>query len=402
MKPLEKPFLLRSFGWIALFLIFFITPPFGWAAKRGDQKTVKIGVITEETGPGFYIAQAQKKALEIGAEEINVSGGFLGRRLRLIIRDGGNDPDRAATLTRDLIQKEGVQFLIGPLGPETASRVAAVAEAYQKIILVAGPLPEKPTLPGKVSFLFQFAPTAAMEGRAAALILASRSFNSAVLIFRDDGWGKDLARAFKEKLMTLKPAVRIVKEIAIDKNEPDLTPVLKDLESCPAEVLTAALNSGDLARLLRHGRNKGLFPKMSVIARFDYDLFKNLGQDMMPGLQGYDLAPFYALSERRLKSFVKKYRLRCEEFPSPWAVMSYDALIALRKAVEKAKSLETDKVIRTLNGLRWDSLRGPLTLRPFEQRVNAGIIWGTSAKDPRISLYILNNIQYIPEVTLRH
>jgi hypothetical protein len=65
------------------FSIFCLLPGPSW----GEKKTVKLGFVADITGPGFLIALSQKNALELGLEEINSSGGLLGRRVELIIRD---------------------------------------------------------------------------------------------------------------------------------------------------------------------------------------------------------------------------------------------------------------------------------------------------------------------------
>ena len=71
----------------------------------GEKKTVKLGFVADITGPGFLIALSQKTALELGLEEINSSGGLLGRRVELIIRDSQMKPDLGARQTQDLIPR---------------------------------------------------------------------------------------------------------------------------------------------------------------------------------------------------------------------------------------------------------------------------------------------------------
>ena len=83
---------------------------------------VKLGFVADVTGPGFLIALSQKNALEVGIEEINSSGGLLGRKVELIIRDSQLKPELGAALARDLIWKDKVDFLIGPTSPSVARR----------------------------------------------------------------------------------------------------------------------------------------------------------------------------------------------------------------------------------------------------------------------------------------
>ena len=46
--------------------------------------------------------------------EINANGGVLGRKLELVVRDSKANADEAVRLSRELIIKNGVDFLVGP------------------------------------------------------------------------------------------------------------------------------------------------------------------------------------------------------------------------------------------------------------------------------------------------
>jgi branched-chain amino acid transport system substrate-binding protein len=145
-----------------------------------------------------------------------------------------------------------------------------------------------------------------------------------------------------------------------------------------------------------------LFQNVRLIGLFDYDLFKGLGKDMIPNLYGFDRAPFYALKNPLMKAFVEKYRTRTGKYPSAWAITVYDGLMALKKAVEKANSVETEKVIDAIEGLQWDSLRGPLYIRPFDHMANCGIYFGVTYKDSKYSFYTMKNVTYIPGQEVWH
>jgi len=107
----------------ALMCLFFsiicLLPGPSW----GEKKTVKLGFVADITGPGFLIALSQKTALELGLEEINSSGGLLGRRVELVIRDSQMKPDLAARQTQELILRDKVDFVIGPTSPSVALTV---------------------------------------------------------------------------------------------------------------------------------------------------------------------------------------------------------------------------------------------------------------------------------------
>jgi branched-chain amino acid transport system substrate-binding protein len=377
---------------------FSLLPGPSWAEK----KPIRLGFVADVTGSGFLIALSQKTALEVGIEEINSSGGLLGRRVELIVRDSQLKPELGAALARDLILKDKVDFLIGPTSPSVALAVSRVCKENKKLIFFHAANNERITTEQGHRYLFQVIPNTYMEGRAAAAFLSNRGLNKIAVIGPDIEYGHAQADAFKKTLSEINPSAQVVKELWPKLGEQDYGPYITALNSSQPEVIYSILWSGDLAGFIRQGRAKGLFPRMRLMGLFDYDLFKGLGEDMIPNLYGFDRAPFYALNNPRMKAFVRKYRTRTGEYPSAWAVTVYDGLTALKKAVEKAKSLETEKVIDSIEGLQWDSLRGPLYIRPFDHLANCGIYFGVTFKDPKYSFYTMKNVTYIPGQEVWH
>jgi branched-chain amino acid transport system substrate-binding protein len=378
---------------VSLFLISFgLFPGSSWA----DKKVVKLGFVADITGPGFLIALSQKNALELGIEEINSSGGLLGRKVELIIRDSQLKPELGAALSRDLILKDKADFLIGPTSPAVAQMVSQVCKDYKKLIYFHGANNESISGEHGHRYLFQVIPSTDMEGQAVAVYVSKKSFKRVAIIGPDIEYGHSQAKAFTKRLSEINPSTQIVKELWTKLGEQDYGPSITTLLASRPDLIYAILWSGDLAGFIRQARAYGLLQHINLIGLFDYDLLKGLGNDMIPNLYGFDRAPFYALNNPRMKTFIEKYKMRTGEFPSDWAITAYDGLMALRKAVEKARTLETEKIIGALEGLQWDSLRGPLYLRPYDHMANSGLYFGVTYKDPKYSFYIMKDVTYIP------
>jgi branched-chain amino acid transport system substrate-binding protein len=378
---------------IGFFLVALVSFP---GTSRAERKAVKLGFVSDITGPGFLIALSQKNALELGVEEINSTGGLLGRRVELIIQDSKMKPELGAALAEEMIVKERVDFLIGPTSPAVALAISRVAREHKKLIYFHGANNERLTTEEGHRYLFQVVPNTFMEGQAAASFFFKKGFRKIALIGPEVEYGRSVAAAFKKRLSELDPSIQIVRELWPPIGEPNYLPLITTLISAGPEAVFSTLWGGDLATFIRQAKPKGFFQRTAFLGLIDYDLLKGLGGDMVPNLYGFDRAPFYAIQNPQMKAFVQRYKTRTGEYPSSWAILVYDGLMALRKAVEKAKSLETEKIIEALEGLRWDSLRGPLTIRSFDHLANGGIFLGTTYKDPRYSFFIMKDVQYLP------
>jgi branched-chain amino acid transport system substrate-binding protein len=76
--------------------------------------------------------------------------------------------------------------------------------------------------------------------------------------------------------------------------------------------------------------------------------------------------------------------------------MGYDSLFVLKRAIQKAGTLETEAVVKALEGLTHDSLRGKFTIRPFDHQADVPEYVGWTVKDSRYPFVILKDIVKVP------
>jgi branched-chain amino acid transport system substrate-binding protein len=76
--------------------------------------------------------------------------------------------------------------------------------------------------------------------------------------------------------------------------------------------------------------------------------------------------------------------------------MIYDSMLALKAAAEKAGTTDGEAVAKALDDLKFESLRGELSVRACDHMANAGEYVGTTAVDDKYPFPILKDVQYIP------
>src|SRR3954469_24034505 len=94
-----------------------------WPLAAGAEETIKIGFPMPLSGPAAVYGVPILKGAEMAVEEINTKGGVLGKKLELLSRDSKATPDEAVRLARELIIKNNVDFLSGPLTSAEAPAV---------------------------------------------------------------------------------------------------------------------------------------------------------------------------------------------------------------------------------------------------------------------------------------
>ena len=104
------------------------------------QNTIKVGVPMPLSGPAALYGEPAVKGARMFVDEINAAGGVLGKKIELIVRDSKASADEAVRVSREMILKEEVQFLVGTLTSAEGPAVSTIAKE-NKIILIA-PIPK--------------------------------------------------------------------------------------------------------------------------------------------------------------------------------------------------------------------------------------------------------------------
>jgi branched-chain amino acid transport system substrate-binding protein len=101
-----------------------------------QEKVLKIGYITEQTGVDAYVGPASVPALKDHVDKINAEGGIGGYKLELIVYDTRSEVTDAVAVTKRLFDQDKVVAVIGPSWSAAAIPIADIADAA-KIPVVA-------------------------------------------------------------------------------------------------------------------------------------------------------------------------------------------------------------------------------------------------------------------------
>jgi len=75
---------------------------------------IKVGAILGHHRARLLPRAPEQKTLEMLAEKLNASGGLLGRKVQLIIKDSKGAAEQAKSLANQLIEEEKVLAILGP------------------------------------------------------------------------------------------------------------------------------------------------------------------------------------------------------------------------------------------------------------------------------------------------
>jgi branched-chain amino acid transport system substrate-binding protein len=144
-RPMERRTVLRTgFAWGAIEVAF----PFTIRA-RGEQ-LVKIGMVEPLSGVYSKLAEAEVAGARLAVEEVNQSGGILGREAQLLVEDSANDIVVGIAKTRQLIDAQQVDFILGNVNSAVALAMMRVTAEKRKLHIVTGAHIRPIIIPGYV------------------------------------------------------------------------------------------------------------------------------------------------------------------------------------------------------------------------------------------------------------
>jgi len=333
-----------------------------------------IGFITSLSGPQEVFGRPMLTGARIAADQVNAAGGVLGRRVEILDRDDGADPDRAVAQLKELTGN-GVNLLAGivtsPVGLAT-SPAAAQANAVLMTCLAAT---DKLTHDNFNPHYFRVSDQTVMRNRAQARLMVERYpevTNWAALI-PDMEYGHSAYAAFRQGLREASNGKATLAEPILSKfGAEDFTQQIAALKASPAEGVFIAVYGGDAVALYRQAGFSSTFGHVKVLADSVNEVIvpmelgsatpENLWLGMTWYHAGYGQLPMArALYEDNL-------RRTGEALPLGMIETGHAAVLAYAAAIRKAGKTDTDAVIKALEGLTFDTAKGPVTFRPEDHQ----------------------------------
>jgi branched-chain amino acid transport system substrate-binding protein len=365
--------------------------------------TIKIGFPIPLSGPTALFGVPILKGAEMAVTEINAKGGVLGQDLQILSRDSKANADEAVRLARELIIKDGAQFLIGTLTSAEAPAVSTISKENQIVFLAPAAKTTQLTSPQNVHpYVFRVASNTAIEGQSGAIIVSKWQVKKVATIAPDYAYGRDVMAAFVAHLKQLRPDIEIVDQQWPKLGEPDLTPFITAQMSKQPDAVYCALFAGDFLTLVKQGVPLGYFKAINNRLADggevgSVDVTQPLGADYPFGIwaDAYDPVIWPGKEPAEHKAFIERLKAYMKsDVGSGWAIQGYSAVLALVAAIQKAGSTDSDKVAAALAGLTYDTPAGKRTFDPKTHDADAGEFWGVMVKDAAYPYAIISSPTY--------
>ena len=341
---------------------------------------IKIGELNSyKVFPAFL--EPYRKGMELALEEINASGGVLGRKLELVIRDDGGTPGDAVRAAEELISRERVNVLMGTFASHVGLAVANLANQRRILFLASEPLTDKIVWENGNRYTFRLRPSTYMQVAMLVPEAAKLAKKRWAIVYPNYEYGQSATASFKQLLSAAQPGVEFVAEQAPALGKIDAGAVVQALADAKPDAIFSSLFAADLQKFVREGNTRGLFRGRTVfnLLAGEPEYLDPLKDETPEGwwVTGY---PWSEIATPEHRKFLDAYRKRWQDYPRQGSVVGYTAVHAVAEAIRKAKAADTEKLVEALKGLQMSSPFGPITWRALDHQSTMGAYVGQLAK----------------------
>jgi len=318
-----------------------------------------------------------RKGWELAQEEINNSGGLLGRKVETIFRDDNANPGDAVRAAEELVSRERVDVLAGVTLSNVGLAVADFAAQRKTFFLASGPLSDKVVWDNGNRYTYRL--RSGTHALAASVVeeAAKARKKRWALVYPNYEYGQAAVATFKVAMKKAQPDVEFVAEQAAPFGKLDAGAVVQALEDAKPDAIFNVLFGADLTKFAREGKTRGLFKDRMVVSLLTGEpeyldpLKDDAPEDWL--VTGY---PYQQITTPQHKAFLAAYEKKYNDYPRLNSVVGYATMKAIAAGITKAGSVETDKLVAAFKGLGFDSPFGPVVFRAQDNQSTMGIFVG--------------------------
>jgi branched-chain amino acid transport system substrate-binding protein len=342
-----------------------------WLAPQAlAAQPIRIGVMA--SGKSFAGSRAIFQGAKLAAENINANGGVNGRKMKLYNYDTKFSASKAARGFQRAVQQDHVKAMVGIYTSEVALAMMPWAARLKTPLLISAAA--SPQIPkrvkkhyGRYKYVFHAYFNSTLIAKATCIFSKDIFLNNkklsyldrAVIFSEDAKWTKPLDRGYKNCLS--KAGFKVVDTISFSPDTTDFRPLYNRVRQDKANLIIAGLAHVGLKAVVQWHRQQVPAFMGGVNALSGASSFWKASNgaadgvtNITSGLKGIELTP-------KAPAFYKAYTQQFDiQEPAFDAYTTYDAIYALKHAIEKAGSTKADAMTDALEQVNFTGVTGQI------------------------------------------
>ncbi len=322
-------------------------------------QTQKVGVISSFTGSEQAFGTQHERGYTLALEEINASGGVLGKPLEIIKYDDQSKADVAVQGVSKLVDQDKVPVVIGAYASQ--STLALVQPVIKRQVpLVIPTATADNVLASKSPWVFRVCSGADDLAHATVDFLKATGLpKTMAIVYENTNFGQANAGAMRTWAKNF--GIPVVSDEAYGAGSPSYTAMLQKVKEKAPEAIYFASYLLDATQLMKQARQVNLNPRVYTSAGTGFALpsfLSGAGKDAEYTVSGQQW-----MRESKWpgsKQFADTVKARWGEYPSYHAVQAYVSLKIVADAIKRAGKWEPAAIRDAIAKTEMMSIFGPI------------------------------------------
>jgi branched-chain amino acid transport system substrate-binding protein len=323
------------------------------ALAQATGEKLRIGLIFSLSGPSAVLGQQARDAFNLAVKDL---GGKLGgREVEVIVADDELKPDVAVTKVKGLLERDKVDFVIGPIFSNVLQAIFKPVTESDAILISpnAGPssFAGKDCNPNFFVTSYQNDQVHAVLGKVAQ----DRGYKRVYLLAPNYQAGRDSMAGFKRQFKG-----EVIEESYVPLNTLDFQSELAKIAAARPDAIFTFMPGGMGVNLVRQYNQAGLKDRIPFLSAFTVD------ESTLPAQQDAGVGTFGGMTwapnmdTPENKKFVDAFEKAYNSVPGSYAMQSYDTAMLLDSALKATGGKTSDKAAlrAAIRKADFKSLRG--------------------------------------------
>jgi branched-chain amino acid transport system substrate-binding protein len=335
----------------------------------GSSDTITLGGSMSLSGDNADLGKLYKDAYELTIRKINEAGGVEAGdgntyELEMILRDDETDASKSKSIYQELIDREGVDYLLGPYSSTVTLPASAVAAQKQKPMVEGGGASPEIFSQGN-EWIFGLLPTANKYALSGIDMAAAQSPapKTAAILAEDDTFSQSTAKGARQKMKDA--GLEIVVDETFPSSASDLSTNLGKVRSNEADVLLLCAHQKHAIVMAKQleSQNVNVDMAMATVGSLNQSFKDETGKngDYVYGPSSWAINadfedPVYGSTSKFAEAINSEYGYD----PDYHSAAGESVILTFVKAFEQVDELTPTKVRDAIRGIQFNSAYGKI------------------------------------------
>jgi branched-chain amino acid transport system substrate-binding protein len=315
---------------------------------RAQGEPIRVGFPLPLTGPFAALAADMQRGAQLAQDEFNAKGGVMGRKVEVFFRDDQLKPAVGAQRTKELIENEKCQFIVGGLAAHVQMAINEQTKKSKVLFISTSQSDEISAKPDTSPITFHEALNPTITCRVMGTWTAQNLGKKWWIIYADYAWGKQCNQVLQDTLKA--QGGTLLGATPYPLGSAEFSAHLPKIQAAKPDVLVNVAPGADNIALHKQVASFGMRKDMKMAQPLLWISYLKEGgpelyQDVYGSLNWYwELQDSIPSAKKFVDASMKKFNMP----PGDYGAYSYSGLLEVARGVELAKSTDSEAVANAL------------------------------------------------------